>query len=69
MNLARLCRIVIFSLMAIIGLFDLYLAAFGSPGDTISLQGFCITGNAWRYKSLTIAIAYMAGHIFGRIDK
>lgn len=72
MNVARICRIVIFAAVIVVLLFDLWLAAFGGPGATISLQGFGITGGdlvSFQERSLLLCIGYLIGHVFGRIDK
>jgi hypothetical protein len=72
MNWGQICRIVIFSVTILVLLFDLFLAAFGGQGSTISLQGFDMSGGAmiaFREKSLLLCVGYLIGHIFGRIDK
>jgi len=53
-------------------LFDLAAAIFGTPHSTISLQGWCLIGGehrSFREISFEAAIFFLAGHIFGRIDK
>ena len=72
MPLARICRIAIFATVIAVLIFDLWLAAFGGPSSTISLQGFEITGGdlmSFQYRSLLLCIGYLVGHILGRIDK
>jgi hypothetical protein len=69
---ALLTRRVIFGATVLVLLFDLFVAAFGGPGSTISLQGWYMTGDKtipFREKSLLLAVGYLVGHIFGRIDK
>lgn len=68
MSLALITRRAIFVMVVVIALFDIYVAAFGGPGATISLQLFGMSGGEWRGKTLTFAFGYIAGHIFGRID-
>jgi hypothetical protein len=71
MNLGRICRIAIFSTTILILLFDLFLAAFGQAGSTISLQLFHMVGGStvnFQQKSLLLCVGYLVGHIFGRID-
>jgi hypothetical protein len=68
MNYALITRRVVFGVTVAILLFDLWVAAFGGSGATISLQGFYLTGSSFRGKSLLFAIGYLCGHIFGRID-
>ena len=58
----------IFIVIALVAIYDIFVAAFGGPGTTVSLQGFCETGGNWRGKTLTLAVGYFIGHVLGRID-
>jgi len=69
MNYGQLTRIFIFVIVAIIALYDLWVAAFGGAGQTISLQLFKMTDSEFRGKTLLFAFGYFAGHVLGRIDK
>lgn len=71
MSLGRVCRITIFGVTVAILLFDLYLAAFGGPDATISLQLFGMTGGSaigFQQRSLLICFGYLVGHVLGRLD-
>lgn len=71
MDWALLVRRVIFFGTFLVLLFDLFVAAFGGPGSTISLQGWFITGSdtrPFRETSLLLAIGFVLGHILGRVD-
>jgi hypothetical protein len=66
-----LCKRVLFVGVFLILLFDLFLAAFGGPGTTISLVLFNLTGGdlmSFQERTLLLGVGYVVGHIFGRID-
>lgn len=69
MNYALLCRRVIFFTVVAVLLFDLYLYAFGGVGSTITVQLWGMTTAQLVAGTLTFGFGYLAGHIFGRIDK
>jgi hypothetical protein len=61
-----------FGLVLFTLLFDLALAAFGGHGNTISLQTFYqLSGGdriLFKERSFILAVGYIIGHLFGRID-
>jgi hypothetical protein len=71
MNWGLLTRRVIFVGVFLTLLFDLWVAAFGGPGTTISLVLFDLTGGdavSFRERTLLLGTGYVVGHILGRVD-